>query len=101
LLAIFCFSQYGKFISYAYCVAQAEVKGVACDCASQLAGNFKNSTDHAAQLTQKDKYEEPYITAEFISMNLDLIHITNFFDDKFFFLLKGFEHPLFHPPTVS
>ena len=101
LLVIFSLSQYGKFISYAYCLLQAEAKAVSCDCQKQLGADSKNTSEHAAQLTLKDKYEEPYITTEFISLNLDALQTKNCFANKLFSPAKGFERPLLHPPAFS
>jgi hypothetical protein len=101
MLVIFAVSQYGKFFSYAYCVAESEVKGITCDCAKQLTAGSTTNSDHPAQLVQKDKYEEVYITTEIISVNLYALQTASLFTNKHYLLAEGFQSGLLHPPAVS
>jgi len=80
---------------------ESEAQAVTCDCAKQLVGDLKSPTDHTTQLTQKDKYEEPCITAEFIRLDLCALPTIDCFANHLFSPVQGFEDPLLHPPAFS
>ena len=80
---------------------ESRAQTVSCDCEKQLVGDSKNASGHPAQLAQKDKYEETYITTGFVSINPYAFPTANPFSNKAFVPVTGFERSLFHPPAFS
>jgi hypothetical protein len=98
LIIVFVLAQYGKFISYAYCKWQAEIKTAACDCENILTEK-NNPDDHTAQLPLNIKTDEPCVKPNFIAIQFIPGQLNSCFVDNDPPLLKGFESSLLRPPS--
>jgi hypothetical protein len=99
LIVVFLLAQYGNVLSYAYCKWKAETMAASCNCEKKFIEETKDSA-HPAQVTLKDRLEDPYIKTDALIIGTPSEQINSCFVKRASLLPEGFESSLLHPPPI-